>query len=83
MVGAASTPILRRMTTDSLERPAPLWPVLVTLVAVTLGAYVLLGALALAERAHGRWALGLLPVAGACFVLAGYEAVRFLRRSGE
>ncbi|HET7566841.1 MAG TPA: hypothetical protein VFJ91_02545 [Gaiellaceae bacterium] len=67
------------MTTTRLERPAPLRPVLVTIAAVTLGAYLLLGCLALAERAHGRWGLGLIPLVAACFAVAGWEVRGFLR----
>ena len=64
------------------ERPAPFWPVVVTLVAVTLGAYLLLGGLALAERASGRWALALVPAALLCFAVAGAEVRGFMRRRG-
>ncbi len=62
------------------ERPAPLGPVLVTLAAVVLGAYLLLGGLALAERAHGRWGLALVPVALACFAVAAVEVRGLLHR---
>jgi hypothetical protein len=62
------------------ERPAPVGPVLLVLASITLGAYLLLGGLALAERAHGRWGLALLPLAVACFALAGVEVRRLLPR---
>ena len=63
-----------------LERPAPVRPVLVAITAVAFGAYLLLGGLALAERAHGRWGLALVPLAVACFAIAGLEARALLRR---
>ncbi|HKI92081.1 MAG TPA: hypothetical protein VJ986_07250 [Gaiellaceae bacterium] len=62
------------------ERPTPVRPVLVMVGAVTLGAYLLLGGLALADRAHGRWGLALVPLAVVCFALAGWEAYALLRR---
>jgi hypothetical protein len=62
------------------ERPAPVRPVLLAIAAVALGAYLLLGGLALAERAHGRWGLALVPLAVVCFVVAGLEARALLRR---
>lgn len=84
MVAARVPRILRRMSTlptpSHHEQPAPVRPVLVTIAAVTLGAYVLFGSLALAERAHGRWGLWLLPLAVASFALAGVEVRTFFRR---
>ena len=62
------------------EAPAPVRPVLVTIASVTLGAYLLFGGLALAERAHGRWGLALVPLAVAAFALAAVEAHGLLRR---
>ena len=77
--------ILRHMSTmptpSPHEQPAPVRPVLVTIASVTLGAYLLFGSLALAERAHGRWGLALLPLVVASFALAGVEVRSFLRRS--
>lgn len=67
-------------TLSPLERPTPVRPVLVAIGAVTLGAYLLLGGLALADRAHGRWGLVLVPFAVACFAVAALEAARLLRR---
>lgn len=79
MGAVAGSRIVRTMSTSPLEHPAPVRPVLVTIASVTLGAYVLFGALALAERAHGRWGLGLVPVAVACFAVAAREVLGFLR----
>lgn len=85
MGAAPPASIVRRMSTLHLrpehERPTPVVPVLVSIVAVTLGSYVLLGALALAERAHGRWGLGLVPLAVVCFAVAAVEARALYRRS--
>jgi len=67
-------------TLSPLERPTPVRPVLVMLGGVTLGAYLLLGGLALADRAHGRWGLVLVPLAVACFALAAREAYVLSRR---
>jgi hypothetical protein len=72
--------IVAGMSHLPLERPAPVRPVLVTIVAVTLGAYLLLGSLALAERAHGRWGLWLLPLVVASFAAAGRQAFELARR---
>jgi hypothetical protein len=62
------------------ERPAPLGPILVAITAVTLGAYLLLGGLALAERASGRWGLALLPLVLVCFAVAGLAVRSLVRR---
>jgi len=84
MVRRSCYSILRRMSSlpspSPHERPAPVRPVLLAIVAVTLGAYLLLGSLALADRAHGRWGLGLLPLVVVCFAVAGYEVRALLRR---
>ncbi len=68
------------LPSPSHEPPAPLRPVLLGVGAVVLGTYVVLIALALADGEDGRWALALLPVAAACFALAGGEVRRLLRR---
>ncbi len=65
---------------DLHEPPTSLRPVLLGIAAVSLGTYVVLTALALADRSHGRWALALLPLAAVCFAVAGAEAARLLRR---
>ena len=64
------------------EPTAPVRPVLVAIAAVTLGAYLLFGGLALAERSSGRWGLALLPFALASFVLAAVEVRSLMRRRG-
>jgi len=63
----------------NLERPPALAPFLAAIALVSLGAYVLLASLALAERPHARWGLVLLPVVVLVFVAAAREA-RSLRR---
>ena len=71
MGGCRRPRILQRM---NVEPPIPMGPVLAALAAVMTGAYLLLAALALAERAHGRWGLALLPLVLAAFAAAAYEA---------
>ncbi len=66
ILGAVST-----VTPIPLEAPVPVRPGIGAILAVGLGTYLLLFALAIAE--NRLWTLALVPAAVVCFALAGRE----------